>query len=216
MSDMERWVVGKTCCAQIEKRKMNQEIFETIKLDDEFVIYSSNVIKEFDFDFNKFTEIWNQHPEYYHKINMYGKEIPTPRWQQSYGKNYSYTGSINNALPIPDNLKMFLEWSQINIDNRLNGLLLNWYDGQKGHYIGAHRDDTRDLFKDSPIVTISLGQERIFRMRRYKQKDFKDITFRNGEVIVVPWNTNLEWTHEIPNLKKYDGKRISITLRAYL
>jgi hypothetical protein len=53
-------------------------------------------------------------------------------------------------------------------------------------------------------------------MRRYKQKDFKDITFRNGEVIVVPWNTNLEWTHEIPNLKKYDGKRISITLRAYL
>ena len=213
---MERWVVGKTCCAQIEKRKMNQEIFETIKLDDEFVIYSSNVIKEFDFDFNKFTEIWNQHPEYYHKINMYGKEIPTPRWQQSYGKNYSYTGSINNALPIPDNLKMFLEWSQINIDNRLNGLLLNWYDGQKGHYIDAHRDDTRDLFKDSPIVTISLGQERIFRMRRYKQKDFKDITFRNGEVIVVPWNTNLEWTHEIPNLKKYDGKRISITLRAYL
>lgn len=213
---MERWVVGKTCCAQIEKRKMNKEIFETIKLDDEFVIYSSNVIKEFDFDFNKFTEIWNQHPEYYHKINMYGKEIPTPRWQQSYGKNYSYTGSINNALPIPDNLKIFLEWSQINIDNRLNGLLLNWYDGQKGHYIGAHRDDTRDLFKDSPIVTISLGQERIFRMRRYKQKDFKDITFRNGEVIVVPWNTNLEWTHEIPNLKKYDGKRISITLRAYL
>jgi alkylated DNA repair dioxygenase AlkB len=94
--------------------------------------------------------------------------------------------------------------------------MLNWYDGQKGHYIGAHRDDTRDLFEDSPIVTISLGQERIFRMRRYKQKDFKDITFRNGEVIVVPWNTNLEWTHEIPNLKKYDGKRISITLRAYL
>lgn len=195
---------------------MNQEIFETIKLDDEFVIYSSNVIKEFDLGFDKFTEIWNQHPEDYHKINMYGKEIPTPRWQQAYGKNYSYTGSRNNALAIPNNLKLFLEWSQMNIDNRLNGLLLNWYDGQKGHYIGAHRDDTRDLFEDSPIVTISLGQERIFRMRRYKQKDFKDITFRNGEVIVVPWDTNLEWTHEIPNFKKYDGKRISITLRAYL
>jgi len=94
--------------------------------------------------------------------------------------------------------------------------LLNWYDGQQGHYIGAHRDDTRDLHKDSPIVTISLGQERIFRMRRIGQKGFKDFTVRNGEVLVIPWDTNLKWTHEVPSFKKYIGKRISITLRAYL
>jgi len=88
------------------------------------------------------------------------------------------------------------------------GLLLNWYEGQKGHYIGAHRDDTRDLFKDSPVVTISLGEERVFRMRKYKEKKLKkDITVRNGEVIVVPWNTNLNWTHEVPSFKKYGGKR---------
>jgi alkylated DNA repair dioxygenase AlkB len=195
---------------------MNQKIFEEIKLDEDVVIYTSNIIDVFNLDYNGFTEIWNEHPEEFHKVKMYGKEIPTPRWQQAYGKNYSYTGSKNNALPIPDNLKKFLKWSCANIDNRLNGLLLNWYDGQKAHYIGAHRDDTKDLYQDSPIVTISLGQERIFRMRKYKKKGFKDITIRNGEVIVVPWNTNKEWTHEVPSFKKYNGKRVSITLRAYL
>jgi alkylated DNA repair dioxygenase AlkB len=195
---------------------MNQKIFEEIKLDEDVVIYTSNIIDVFNLDYNGFTEIWNEHPEEFHKVKMYGKKIPTPRWQQAYGKNYSYTGSKNNALPIPDNLKKFLKWSCANIDNRLNGLLLNWYDGQKAHYIGAHRDDTKDLYLYSPIVTISLGQERIFRMRKYKKKGFKDITIRNGEVIVVPWNTNKEWTHEVPSFKKYNGKRVSITLRAYL
>jgi len=196
---------------------MKQGVFEKLKLDGEHVIYHSKSINAFNIDFDEFTKIWNSHPEEYHKVKIYGKEFSTPRWQQSYGKNYNYSGSKNNALPIPNAFRIFLDWSQKNIDNRLNGLLLNWYDGKKDHYIGAHRDDTRDLFPDSPIVTISLGQERIFRMRKYRERELKkDITIRHGEVLIVPWNTNLKWTHEVPKLKKYDGKRISITLRAYL
>jgi len=103
---------------------MNQEIFEKINLDDENIIYSSKVINEFNLSLDEFMKIWNQHPSNFHKIKMYGKEIPTPRWQQSYGKNYSYTGSKNNALPIPENFKVFLEWSQKNIDSRLNGITI--------------------------------------------------------------------------------------------
>lgn len=195
---------------------MNHKIFETIKLDDQYNIYASYAVNELNLNHEQFLEIWNAHPEQYHTLKIHGKEVLTPRWQQAYGKNYRYTGAKNNALPIPDFLRVFLDWSKEHIDERLNGLLLNWYDGTKGHYIGAHRDDTRDLEKDSPVVTISLGQERIFRMRPYKQKGFKDITIRNGEVIVVPWNTNTKWTHEVPNFKRFDGKRISITARAYL
>lgn len=195
---------------------MNNKLFEAIRLDDSHQMYISLPIPEFTLDFEKFMEIWNAHPEKYHTLKIHGKEVLTPRWQQAYGKNYRYTGSKNNALTIPDSFLHFLNWSKENIDNRLNGLLLNWYDGKKDHYIGAHRDDTRDLEVDSPIVTISLGQERVFRMRPYKKKGFKDITVRNGEVIVVPWKTNLAWTHEVPKFKKYDGKRISVTLRAFI
>lgn len=189
---------------------------ERIKLDDTYAIYSLDMEPSFKLDYKQFLAIWNKHPAEYHKVNMYGKEVATPRWQQAYGKNYHYTGSKNNALPIPEDFQVFLDWSRTNIDSRLNGLLLNWYDGQKDHYIGAHRDDTRDLYSKSPIVTISLGEERVFRMRPYQQKGFKDITMRHGSLIVVPWNTNQAWTHEVPPFKKYKGKRISITLRAYL
>jgi alkylated DNA repair dioxygenase AlkB len=199
-----------------KKEKINHGIFETIKLAEGCEIYISNTIHELNMDHSTFLELWNLHPKDYHKIKMYGKEIYTPRWQQAYGKNYNYTGSINNALPISDNFKKYLHWFRQNVDSRLNGLLLNWDDGQKGHYIGAHRDDSRDLFYDSPYVTISFGQERIFRMRPYKEKGFTDIITRHGEAIVIPWNTNKKWTHEVPNFKKYQGKRISITLRAYL
>lgn len=195
---------------------MNPAIFEGIALDSEHKIYVSPAIDIFNWDYDRFMDLWNTHPEAYHSIKIHGKEVLTPRWQQAYGKNYRYTGAKNNALPIGEKLQVFLDWCCQNIDTRLNGLLLNWYDGQQEHYIGAHRDDMRDLLADSPIVTISLGQERIFRMRPYKGEGFKDITMRNGEIIVIPYNTNLHWTHEVPNFKRYDGKRVSVTLRAYV
>lgn len=194
---------------------MNPVIFEKIDLDATHQMYISTTVTSFQVDSKTFDKIWQSHPAEYHTLKIHGRDVKTPRWQQAYGKNYRYTGSMNNALPIPNHLSLFLEWAKTNIDERLNGLLLNWYDGQKNHYIGAHRDDTRDLYSDSPVVTISLGQERVFRMRPWKQRGFKGLTIRHGDVVVVPWDTNLKWTHEVPHFKKYEGRRISVTLRAY-
>ncbi|MEZ4887957.1 MAG: hypothetical protein R3E32_24730 [Chitinophagales bacterium] len=89
---------------------MNPEIFQTIYLDEECQVYTSKSIDKFNLDSSNFFEICNLHPKDYHTIKFYGKEVLTPRWQQAYGKNYSYTGSKNNALPIPENLKIFLDW----------------------------------------------------------------------------------------------------------
>ena len=33
------------------------------------------------------------------------------------------------------------------------------------HYIGAHRDSTASMIEGVPIVTVSLGEERAFRLR---------------------------------------------------
>lgn len=163
----------------------------------------------------EFEQLWNSHPTEYHEVMMHGKLVKTPRWQQAYGHNYTYSGSKNNALPISEQLQPFLEWSQENIDPRLNGLLLNWYDGELDHYIGAHRDSTTGLLPDSPIVTISLGEERVFRFRPYQEKGFQDFTVQDGDVVVVPATTNQRWTHEVPKFKRYQQRRISVTLRAY-
>lgn len=166
-------------------------------------------------DAARFENLWSLHPARPHEVRMLGRRIPTPRWQQAYGRDYRYTGSTNTALPIPECICPFLEASRKSVDHRLNGVLLNWYDGSLGHRIGRHRDSTTDLCPGSPIVTISLGAGRVFRLRPWRRSGYKDIVVVNGTVIVMPYETNHAWTHEVPSRAADRGCRISITLRAF-
>ncbi len=194
---------------------LNADLFTTIPLDQDYLVHLTDFPVPELREHLGFNELWELHPEEYHTLVLHGKEVKTPRWQQAYGRNYDYSGSRNNALPIVPELQHFLDWGQQNVDDRLNGLLLNWYDGAKGHYIGKHRDSRTGLIPDTPIVTISLGEDRVFRFRPWGGTGFKDTLVSDGTALVVPWATNLAWTHEVPKLKKYTGLRISVTLRAF-
>src|SRR5581483_2902001 len=88
----------------------------------------------------QFEEMWNLHPEKSNEILIHGRLVPIPRWQQAFGRDYHFSGTVNQALLVPELLAPFLEWVREAIDPRLNGLLLNWYDADRRHYIGAHRD----------------------------------------------------------------------------
>jgi len=67
----------------------------------------------------------------------------------------------------------------------------------------------------APIVTISLGDRRVFRLRPWKGRGVRDFEVANGTVIVMPYDTNLTWTHEVPGRAQDRGRRISLTLRAF-
>ncbi len=166
-------------------------------------------------DDEAFEALWTLHPEDFHEIHIHGRKVKTPRWQQAFGADYHYTGQTNRALPLTDALRPFLEWACACVDPRLNGLLLNWYDGTLGHYIGRHRDSITDMIPGAPIVTISLGQERTFRLRPWKGRQALDFPTPHGAVFALPYATNLAWTHEVPASKRATGRRISITLRAF-
>ncbi|HEV2860037.1 MAG TPA: alpha-ketoglutarate-dependent dioxygenase AlkB [Pyrinomonadaceae bacterium] len=147
---------------------------------------------------------------------MHGRAVKTPRWQQAFGMDYHYTGRVNRALPVPTALGPLLDWARGHLDERLNGMLVNWYDGPLGHYIGRHRDSTRGMIKGVPVVTVSFGEERVFRLRPYRGEGRKDFPARDGSVFVMPYETNLAWTHEVPRALKSTGRRISVTLRGFL
>lgn len=87
--------------------------------------------------------------------------------------------------------------------------------GALGHYIGRHRDSTRNMVEGAPIVTVSFGERRNFRLRPCKGKGFKDFPATDGTVFIMPYETNLAWTHEVPKSAKLRGRRISITFRAF-
>ena len=78
-------------------------------------------------------DLWQLHPPDFHELTMHGRLVKTPRWQQAYGKDYRFSGSVSRALPVPEALEPFLAWSKREIDARLNGLLLNWYDATLEH-----------------------------------------------------------------------------------
>ena len=161
------------------------------------------------------TDVWQLHPEQRHLVKIF-RWVETPRWQQSYGANYIYTGSKNNALPVPELLRPLLDWARADIDGSLNGLLLNWYDGPND-YIGPHHDSTKGLITNSPIVTVSFGETRVFRLTNGKgeQRIVRDFPATHGTVFIMPWNTNESWKHEIVKSVKNTGRRISVTLRAF-
>ena len=166
---------------------------------------------------DSFDALWSLHPADYHEVTQpfTGRRIPLPRWQQAYERDYEYTGSVNAALPLPELLAPSLAWARSAVDPRLNGLLLNWYEAKEGHYIGPHRDSTKGLVFGTPIVIISLGAERTFRIRPHRGRGRVDFPSVHGTVFVVPWQTNLGTRHEVPRFRRDRGQRISITLRAF-
>jgi len=165
-----------------------------------------------------FEALWSLHPSEQPEIRMFNRRIKVPRWQQAYGVDYAFSGQVSRALPVPPLLQPVLNWARQVLDESLNGLLVNWYDGNLKHHIGPHRDQFANLIPGSPIVTISFGAERVFRLRpwRSSQKGRKlDLPVSNRSVLIIPCETNLAFTHEVPHLAGLEGRRVSVTLRAF-
>lgn len=189
--------------------------FRSVALDESHAVLVGSLPASLVPDQAGFEALWSLHPETFHEIKMLGRPVRTPRWQQAYGMDYRYTGNTNRALPLTREMEPWLDWAREALDSRLNGLLFNWYDGNAGHYIGPHRDSDQNRIECTPIVTISLGETRTFRLRPWRGKGFVDLPATNGGVIVVPWNVNRAFTHEVPASKAALGRRISVTIRGF-
>ncbi|MEM9461553.1 MAG: alpha-ketoglutarate-dependent dioxygenase AlkB [Myxococcota bacterium] len=190
-------------------------LLHRIALDDAHAILVGTLPAPLVPDATAFNALWSIHPSDFHEIKIHGRLVKTPRWQQAYGADYRYTGNTNRALPPTPPMVRWLDWAREHFDPTLNGLLLNWYDGARGHYIGKHRDSEINRIEGSPIVTLCFGEHRPFRMRPWKSSDFVDIPAPDGSLIVIPWETNRAFTHEVPSSKKAQGRRISVTIRAF-
>lgn len=184
-----------------------------------FTLWETMIPKRLVFSAEQFQKLWNLHPATFPEITIHGRPVKTPRWQQAFGVDYHFSGQMSKARPLPPVMMPLISWVRGTIDFRLNGVLLNWYDGARGHYIGRHRDSRINMVQGAPIVMISLGEIRVLRIRLWRnqaQTGKRDFPLRNGSVVVMPYETNLAFTHEVPRFSKYRGLRISITLRAFL
>src|ERR1700733_3911460 len=184
-----------------------QLMLKDYDLGDGFVFRSGQLPAALVWDAVEFDAAWLIHPTEKHEIMMHGRLVETPRWQQAYGADYHYTGSVNKGLPVPQLIVPLLTWVQSQIDPRTNGVLVNWYDGP-GHYIGPHHDSVIQMVYGSSIVTVSFGETRTFRLTRGKGAEAMTIDFlaTNGTVFVMPYDTNRAWKHGVPKSTRYTGR----------
>ena len=166
--------------------------------------------------------LWNMHPDNFHKIKVFGKTHDTPRWQQSYGKDYKFSGTICKSEPIPDIIQPFVDWANNKENNYItrftfNQVLVNWYKNGKDHYIGWHSDDEKQLIPDSPVYGISLGIPRIFKIRSKNRvnKDDHSLYLDTNSYIIMGGEMQKYYQHTIPKSNKILQSRVSITLRCF-
>lgn len=171
----------------------------------------------------KFEELWNEHPSDFGEVIVWGKKLKTPRYQQSYIRNYNFSGIDHSALPLPSIFQPYLE--RANLESKrlnhspYNQVLINWYENGL-HYIGKHRDDEVGLNPKGTIFSLSLGAERKFRIRSYNtSKIVKDLMVTDGTIVIMGGDMQKEFTHEIVKISGNKGskvgKRINITCRVF-
>jgi len=208
---LENEIFGQNLLYATEAEKVR-----TFDLDAECSIRIGRVGEELIPTAEQFDEIWNLHPLEHSELFIHGKQVKMPRWDQAYERDYPFAKQVAVAEPAPLRMRRYLDWCQREIDKRTNGLFVNWHDGAQSHYHGKHRDSVSGLVEGSSIVTVSLGEERVFRLRAYPDGKPKfDFVLQSGDFIVIPWKTNQRWTHEVPKFVRYRGRRVSVTLRAF-
>ena len=172
-------------------------------------------------------ELWAMKPGERTEIMIMGKKVKVPRFDQSFGQAYRFSGSLHPAKPIPPLIGRFLFFANdccatlLKRDYRarvFNAVFLNWYDDGE-HYIGWHSDDETQLFKnergETLVFSISLGQERLFKIRSKSSKETKEVKLANKSCLLMGGLCQTNYKHCVPKQKRVTRGRINLTFRIF-
>ncbi len=149
---------------------------------------------------------------------IYGRHIKVPRLLSWYGDPdayYRYSGVDHQPKPWTDELRKI----KLNIESecncRFNSVLANLYrDGNDS--MGCHADNEKELGVNPVIASLSLGDERLFKLNHLIKKDTFSIPLGHGDLLVMAGTFQHHWLHSIPKTKKKKSPRINLTLRRIL
>ena len=165
----------------------------------------------------EYKKLMDMCPEHRHQIKIYGRYIEVPRYQQAYGEEYAFSGTVSPAVKMPPLIQKIRDKIQkIYPDYEFNNCLGNWY--MKGdHYISFHSDDESQIIKGTPIVGVSFctGLPRKLRIKNKetKQTVIEVLTY-HGSLYAMEGDFQKEFLHGIPK-QKNSGPRLSLTFRCF-
>jgi alkylated DNA repair dioxygenase AlkB len=194
--------------------------------------------KQFAIGSEAMRDLWALRPSERSPVNTPQGKVLAPRYNQSYGRSYTFSGTEHPALDLPPLLQPFMDWANaccatmLKRDyqgRRFNMCFVNWYkDG--AHYIGWHGDDERELYRnkrdETLVFSISLGQQRRFLMRVHPKKQQPEksgpeleLALGHGDCLVMGGLCQQHYQHSVPKVsgKKATemGGRVNLTFRLF-
>jgi len=162
--------------------------------------------------------LWEQRPIDKQYCKIYGKDVEIPRRHKTYGKKYSFNGSVNEEIePFNELINKVVmcikEKYHLNEIEMPNSCLINWYENGE-EYIGYHSDDERNLQKGKSIFIVSLGSERIIKFKGKSDCKVTDILLESNSLLVMKGTTQKTHKHSLPKIRSVSKRRISLTLRS--
>ena len=149
------------------------------------------------------------------RLTMFGREVTAPRlvaWYGEAGTAYRYSGVIRRAMPWRGPLRALALEVGAALQWRFDYVLANRYrDG--ADMLGWHADDERELGAEPVIAALSVGAERVFRLRPRHGGASTAQQLQHGSLLVMWGRSQRDYKHCLPRTSKPVGERISFTFR---
>ena len=148
-------------------------------------------------------------------INMFGKNILVPRLVCWYGDKtaiYRYSGIKHIPLPWIEPLIELKTKLEAATQQTFNSVLGNLY-RDKNDSMGWHSDNEKEMGTDPFIASLSLGEERIFKIKHKTTKEQHTILLTSGSLLTMSGQFQHNWQHCIPKCSAPKKPRINLTFR---
>jgi alkylated DNA repair dioxygenase AlkB len=149
------------------------------------------------------------------EIFIFGKWLKVPRLMCWYGDSdafYQYSGVNHQPMPWTTVLLEVRKKIERYCQSDFNSVLGNLY-RTGSDSMGCHADDEKELGPNPVIASLSLGDERLFRLHHKKPKQTLDIVLQHGDLLVMAGALQHHWVHSLPKTKTIKTPRINLTFR---
>ncbi|AWB69062.1 alpha-ketoglutarate-dependent dioxygenase AlkB [Saccharobesus litoralis] len=154
-------------------------------------------------------------------LNLYNREVKTPRLQSFYGDNgvyYTYSGQRFDATEWVQVLSCLKPWLASTCSQVLgrtiqfNAMLGNYYrDGNDN--MGWHADDEPELGQEPVIASLNFGAARDFKFKHKFSSQQHNLLLENGSLLIMAGKTQQFWYHSLPKRMRVAEPRINLTFR---
>ena len=149
------------------------------------------------------------------RVSLFGRTFTARRLSASYGdpaSSYRYSGIVRRAMPWPGYLRTLAADVAAVVEWRFNFVLINRFrDG--GDRLGWHADNEVDLGNRPVIASLSVGAERVFRVRPKGGGASVGKLLGHGSLVLMWGDSQRDFRHAVPPTARPVGERLNFTFR---